>query len=138
MKQCEVCSSELQGNQQKYCSNKCKQKAHWYKVKEQPNTYHSQTIRALDRKLEFINLKGGCCSKCGYNNNISALEFHHRDSSLKEFSLDARKLSNTKKELLLVELDKCDLLCSNCHKEHHNPEMLRTNVILIIRSCNST
>lgn len=132
MKQCEVCSSELQGNQQKYCSNACKQKAHWYKLKEQQNSYHSQTTRALSRKLEFINLKGGCCSKCGYNSNLSALEFHHRDSNQKSFGIDFRKLSNTKKETLLEELLKCDLLCSNCHKEHHYPEMDRNNVLRIL------
>ena len=138
MKQCEVCSSELQGNQQKYCSNACKQKAHWYKLKEQPNTYHSQTIRGLARKVEFINLKGGSCNLCGYNKNITALEFHHRDSSTKDFSIDIRKLANTKKETLLLELEKCDLICANCHREHHYPEMLTSNVLNILRSCNST
>lgn len=134
MKNCQICNKRLQGNQQKYCSNKCKQKGHWDKVKEQPNSYHSQTLRALKRKLEFVNIKGGKCSKCNYNKNLSALEFHYRDSSLKEFGLDFRKLSNTKIEVLTLELDKCDLLCSNCHKELHNPEMKRTNVLKILAS----
>lgn len=131
MKQCKVCNSELQGQQQKYCSNKCKQKDHWHRVKEQTNTYHSQTIRGLTRKIEFINLKGGCCSKCGYNNNLGALEFHHRDSSTKLFGIDFRKLSNTNKQTLLEELDKCDLICANCHREHHHPEMELNNVLRI-------
>ena len=132
MKQCEICNFELQGSQQKYCSNKCKQKAHWNKIKEQPNTYHSQTVRAISRKLEFINLKGGCCSKCSYSDNISALEFHHIDSNFKEFSLDSRKISNTKKETLLQELDKCILLCANCHRDLHNPELRKNNILNLI------
>ena len=72
-----------------------------------------------NRKVEFINLKGGSCNLCGYNKNITALEFHHRDSSTKDFSIDIRKLANTKKETLLLELEKCDLICANCHREIH-------------------
>ena len=33
---------------------------------------------------------------CGYDKNVAALEFHHKDSTQKEFKLDARKLANTK------------------------------------------
>lgn len=134
MKNCQICNERLQGNQQKYCSNKCKQKGHWGKVKEQPNSYHSQTIRGLTRKVEFINLKGGSCNMCGYNSNISALEFHHRDPSTKVFSIDTRKLANTNRDTLLIELNKCDLICANCHREHHYPEMKRTNVLKILAS----
>lgn len=132
MKKCIVCEENLQGNQQKYCSNACKQKSHWHSKKEQPNTYHSQTIRALKRKLMFIEELGGGCIKCGYSKNIAALEFHHRDANEKEFQLDIRKLSNTSKDKLKVELAKCDLLCSNCHKEEHYTEMEIENVRSII------
>ena len=37
---------------------------------------------------------GGKCEICGYNKNVSALEFHHIDSVTKDFKLDARKLAN--------------------------------------------
>lgn len=134
MKKCESCNKNLQGNQRKYCSGACKQKAHWYKVKEQRNTYHAQTIRALTRKIEFINKLGGCCTVCGYNKNISALDFHHINSEQKSFPLDAKRLSNTNKNKLLEELDKCVLICSNCHREHHNPEMELSNVLNILRT----
>lgn len=133
MKKCEVCSTKLRGNQRKFCSNKCKQKNHWYKIKEKQNTYHSQTMRSIKRKYEFIMLKGGCCNNCGYNKNISALEFHHIDESSKNFSIDFRKLANTNKETLLKELEKCLLLCANCHREHHHPELELFNVTKIIK-----
>lgn len=123
MKKCVQCNNKLTGNQRKFCSGSCKQKDHWHKKKLQPNTYHSQTKRALKRKLEFINILGGSCSKCGYNKNLAALEFNHLDPNTKLFSLCSRKLSNTNKKTLLVELEKCNLLCSNCHRELHYKEM---------------
>lgn len=134
MKKCIVCGNELQGNQKMYCSANCKQKAHWYKFKEQSNSYHSQTKRALKRKLVFIQMLGGKCSICGYDKNMAALEFHHRDSNEKNFPLSVRELSNTREDLLLEELKKCDLICSNCHKEKHYPEMDILNVKKILDS----
>ena len=86
-----------------YCSNKCKQKHHYHRVKQQTNTYHSQTIRSLTRKIDLIKMMGGGCSVCGYNKNLSALHFHHKNSEEKQFKLDARILSNRNWQAILVE-----------------------------------
>ena len=75
IKKCVVCGEALSGQKQKFCSNACKQKDHYHRVKHQTNTYHSQTIRALDRKLDLIEMMGGKCQKCGYNNNICHRKF---------------------------------------------------------------
>lgn len=119
---CIVCGVEIKAPKRMYCSNNCKQKHHYLKIKENPNTFHSQTVRGLRRKIKLIEMKGGGCEICGYNKNLSALEFHHTDPSLKDFNLDSRKLSNTTWNKILEESNKCILLCSNCHKELHNPE----------------
>ena len=50
------------------------------------------------------------------------------DPSIKDFNLDSRKLSNTNFEKILEEVDKCILLCSNCHKEIHYPYFDETNI----------
>ena len=71
----------------------------------------------------FINNLGGCCSKCGYNKNLAALEFHHIDPESKEFQIDIRRLSNTSMDKLQEEIHKCILLCANCHREEHNPNL---------------
>ena len=60
---------------------------------------------------------GGKCSICGYNKYYGALEFHHLDPNIKENGKQA--ITNIKKEFLYEELDKCVLLCSNCHREVH-------------------
>ncbi len=95
-KYCIVCGTELNGSKRRFCSNNCKQKHHYNQTKSNPNSYFAQTIRGYRRKLQLIELKGNKCEICGYDKNIAALEFHHIDSSQKEFSLDSRKLSNTK------------------------------------------
>ena len=129
---CVVCTNPIDGQKQKYCSNACKQKDHYHRVKAQTNTYHSQTIRSLDRKLKLISLSGGKCIRCGYCANISALHFHHVDSYQKSFKLDSRVLSNKKWSLIAEEASKCLLLCSNCHAEEHNPELTFHNVQRIV------
>lgn len=130
---CVICGTELFGAKKRYCSNKCKQKSHYYKIKKQTNTYHSQTIRALKRKFFLIEKRGGKCEVCGYAKNISALEFHHIDSNTKESKLDARVLSNRNFDFILNEFEKCMLLCTNCHKELHNPELSLENVKRILQ-----
>ncbi|MGD8926750.1 MAG: hypothetical protein PVG20_07855, partial [Thioalkalispiraceae bacterium] len=66
--------------------------------------------------------KGNECELCGYAKNHAALEFHHTKPEEKIFQLDLRSLSNRRWELILEEAQKCQLLCSNCHAELHNPE----------------
>ena len=119
---CKICGKPLTGNKTNYCSNTCKQKAHYQKIKANPNSMFSQTKRAWERKLQLVKLMGGKCEKCGYNFNIAALEFHHIDSSTKTIPLDARHLANTCWDTILEESKKCQLLCCRCHRELHYPE----------------
>jgi hypothetical protein len=133
MKNCVICNNELSGQKKMYCSNNCKQKHHYDRIKEQTNTYHSQTIRSYKRKLHLIELLGGCCKVCKYDKNLSALEFHHRDPNVKDSQLDMRTLSNRSMDYILKEVSKCDLICSNCHREYHNPEMEIERVKQIIK-----
>lgn len=68
------------------------------------------------KKIELVEYKGGSCIKCGYNKCISALEFHHIDPNGKDFSIGGKSWSF---ERLKKEVDKCILVCSNCHREIH-------------------
>lgn len=117
---CVVCGKELKGLQRKYCSVECKQKDYYNNRGGNSNSSYRQIVKSLKRKLEFIELKGGKCEICGYDKNISALEFHHLNPSEKKYKLDGRFLANASYEKILEELDKCILVCSNCHKEIHH------------------
>ena len=73
-------------------------------------------------KKMSVEYKGGCCSICGYDKCIKALEFHHLDRDDKEFGIS--KNGHTRSwDRVKLELDKCILVCSNCHREiedgHH-------------------
>lgn len=86
--------------------------------KNKQDLYNYQIKRWIDRKIKAIDYKGGKCESCGYSKCYWALEFHHNNPIEKEF--DWNKLRLRKWENILFELDKCSLLCSNCHKEEHH------------------
>lgn len=112
---CEQCGKKLQGRQRRYCSTACKNHS--------LQSYLLQQERGLKRKIEIVESLGGKCSRCGYADNLAAFHFHHRDPKVKSFRLDLRAISNRKIEAVLLEVDKCILLCANCHAEYHNPRL---------------
>jgi DNA-binding CsgD family transcriptional regulator len=69
-------------------------------------------------KKRCIEYKGGKCIICGYDNCDRALDFHHRVPSEKDFEIASSKVLAWEK--IKVELDKCDLVCKNCHAEIHD------------------
>lgn len=79
------------------------------------SSYDRVKRRRQRLKVLAIVYKGGSCKQCGYSRCPTALEFHHRDSSLK----DGSPSSFTSWNKFKLELDKCDLLCANCHREIH-------------------
>lgn len=70
-------------------------------------------------KSRIIDSMGGHCQICGYNKCNEALELHHIKPEEKELSF-GRVMSNPKSwDKIVVELRKCILICSCCHKEVH-------------------
>lgn len=69
-------------------------------------------------KQQAVDYKGGKCYKCGYNKCLAALDFHHTNPEEKDPKWNNYKRKFTDK--MKKELDKCVLLCSNCHREEHN------------------
>jgi len=69
-------------------------------------------------KAKAIAYKGGCCEICSYSKYQGSLDFHHRNPEEKDFSISSLKLKKLD-GIVKKELDKCMLLCSNCHREEH-------------------
>ena len=115
---CCVCQKKLSGRQKKFCSRECKNKY----GNNLHQSYVAQQDRGRERKIELLTRFGGQCTKCGYDKNFAALEFHHIDPGSKSFQLDLRSLSNRKWSAIVEEGTKCTLLCSNCHAELHHPD----------------
>ena len=67
-------------------------------------------------KRKLVEYKGGACKICGYSRCIDNLTFHHRKPNEKEFQISS---VSSGFEKIKVEVDKCELLCHNCHGEVH-------------------
>lgn len=77
------------------------------------------TKKSKDNKQKCVDFLGGKCSKCGYNKCNAALDFHHIDSTIKKYNLGTL-MKSISFDKIKSELDKCVLLCANCHREHHS------------------
>lgn len=88
------------------------------KEREEPIKSNSENVILWRKrtKLKLIEYKGGKCKICEYNKCNRALEFHHLDPKIKDFTIGGKTLSFEK---LKNEVDKCILVCSNCHSEIH-------------------
>lgn len=87
----------------RFCSRKCCLK---FRVKEW----------RIKLKKKAIEYKGGSCYICGYHKSAWSMHFHHRDRKEKEFNI-SRGGCTRGWEKVKAELDKYDLVCSNCHGE---------------------
>ncbi|MDP3987295.1 MAG: hypothetical protein Q8P81_03660 [Nanoarchaeota archaeon] len=75
--------------------------------------------RRFSIKKKCVDYKGGKCMMCGYSKCSRSLSFHHIEGK-KDFGVSGnhcRKWEDVKKEL-----DKCILVCCNCHMEIHEKE----------------
>ncbi len=89
----------------KFCSVKCK------------NKFHVVKRRKVLKEMS-LEYKGNKCEICSYDTCPTALEFHHLDENEKDFGISQD--GNTRPwEEVKKELDKCVLLCANCHREAH-------------------
>jgi 5-methylcytosine-specific restriction endonuclease McrA len=91
-------------------------------------------VEAVDKrrrvtKLKAVEYKGGKCQECGYHKCVDALEFHHTTPGEKDFSISDTGATRSWDKIKL-ELNKCVLLCSNCHRETHASLRNKNQVVL--------
>jgi len=87
-----------------------------------PKEYY-QNKRYL-AKRQMVDYKGGSCEICGYSKSLRALQFHHTNPSEKDFTIGDKAVFN---EDVKKELDKCMLVCANCHSEIHDNNLNKAN-----------
>ena len=100
------------GDKRKILTDEERKKANYIHVKT-----HRQKM-----KEKAVQYKGGKCIKCDYDKCIRALEFHHLVPNEKDFNISRYSVLSWDK--IKIELDKCILICSNCHRELHEEECL--------------
>lgn len=106
------CVNEVTSNKKyaRFCSFKCKNK---------------QCVQKRREKLKFmaIEYKGNMCNDCRNSfKEYNVYEFHHLDPNGKDFGISSN--GHTKSwDKVKEELDKCVMLCSNCHRIRHFKEL---------------
>ena len=111
-------SNKAKGKRQPYC-DPCRRK----RAKVSYKKYKKQTIKAViarnnkmyERFQEFK--KTLSCEKCG-ENEPSCLDFHHKDSKQKSFTI-SESVAQVGWDRLMEEIKKCAVLCANCHRKLH-------------------
>jgi 5-methylcytosine-specific restriction endonuclease McrA len=86
-----------------------------YSPKQKATEKNRVANKRVELKLRAIEYKGGKCSVCGYNKSQRALQFHHLNPKEKDFTLGSWNILSWDK--IKAELDKCILVCANCHAE---------------------
>jgi len=101
-------------NNQKYM------KKYYQEHREKLLTYSKNLNKQyyLKHKKIMRNLKINGCAICGYTKCDDALEFHHVNPKDKKFNLATRSFNRVNKNIV-NEINKCILLCANCHREIH-------------------
>lgn len=82
---------------------------------------HTSYMKTMyqNKKKTIENLKvKECCQKCGDTRGY-VLDFHHKDPSIKEDTIARMTSNNYCLTKTLEEIEKCVVLCSNCHREFH-------------------
>ena len=94
----------------------------FYKARGRCKACHNKRqmdyVRKLKRKA--VEYKGGECQECGYKKNYAALDFHHLNPKEKDVNWNTSRHWSWNR--LVKELDKCVLVCHNCHAEIHYPD----------------
>lgn len=80
--------------------------------------YHRNRLAKV--KIKMIQYKDGECSKCTLklkDSHYSVFDFHHLDPNEKDVNF--KGIKHKKWEIIKKEIDKCVLLCANCHRLEH-------------------
>lgn len=94
-------------------------KAEYKKYRQEKKLEYNKKAkdRRHARKQRAVEYLGTVCNHCNQTYHHSAFDFHHLDSKQKE--KDPGLMMSYSDEKLFEELDKCILLCANCHRIHH-------------------
>jgi len=90
----------------------------------------SKSVRFRKRQQAFVakeKISSGC-KKCGYDKHPSALDYHHKNDKEKFADVSTMVTQGYSTERIQKEIEKCIVLCSNCHKEITNEDVYDVSV----------
>ena len=107
---------------QTYCKD-CRKEYDKVYFQKNKSKRMEQTEKRRLKILDMVRKLKTACTKCGQN-HPACLDFHHRDSSQKEFTISIVTTQGYSFKKVLAEISKCDVLCSNCHRILHYEEKM--------------
>ena len=94
------------------------------KIRAQGKQWHENNKEGVankryTRNLEIFEYKGGACEHCSVRelDYLAMYDYHHIDPTTKLYTVSS--IMNGPMDRLIAEVDKCLLLCSNCHRKEH-------------------
>lgn len=100
------------------------QRWHYRNVEE--NTQRSLDRRAELRKmLNDLKVESDGCKRCD-ESDPACLDFHHREDEEKEMAVNKMVPYGYSREDIKAEVEKCDLICANCHQKNHHGQPANT------------
>lgn len=101
------------------------------KVRQYKNKYKHEQKRLAREYIANIKIKNGC-KVCG-DNNIHCLDFHHRDTNDKKNTISNLVRQGYSLNIIEEEINKCDIICSNCHRtEHYTGNYMRNKKAIMV------
>src|SRR3712207_6574223 len=84
--------------------------------RREKRSYLKRNLRAYaERRQMVVEAKSRPCADCGVQYPYYVMDFDHRDGRSKTFGLNS--VHRVTKRAILLEIEKCDVVCSNCHRE---------------------
>lgn len=132
-KSCVRCSGDFQAKRAdaKYCSKECRE-THWasnnrerlnattrrYRARryEKEGRWRETSPKVVALREWMLELKSKPCHDCGGTFQTCCMDFDHRPGTEKKYCLGSMFAHHYSRELIEIELAKCDLVCSNCHR----------------------
>ena len=97
---------------------------HYRKNKRQ---YLDKNTKSFKKRREFVQqIKEQPCADCGIKYPYYVMDFDHRENEAKKFGLNS--LGRVTMSILIQEIAKCDVVCSNCHRERIYQRSLKEKV----------
>ena len=112
--------NKAQGTYHSHCKEceKARDKIHYRESQDRQSAVRETAKFQRNRNLNLVDYAKSCgCKKCG-EKRMYVLDFHHRNPAEKEDTIN-HMIKSSSAERIKEEIQKCDILCSNCHREFH-------------------
>jgi hypothetical protein len=115
------------------CCRECSKfndKRYYENNKDKRQSYNKKRLEELRRFLENLKLSKKCLF-CHFASYVTALEFHHLYD--KDINISNAVRRGWSKQRILKEVDKCILVCVNCHRKIHHTNLHDSKISAIIK-----